>query len=362
MRVGIVTITGCNNYGNSLQNYAVEQILKKSGYMPITLMDRSQTYFVKVKVAIYKLIHHNESKNNIESVPKKRAKNFEKFEKKYLHKRYCPNTEELEYIIYGSDQIWNCTFGRIAGNLAFYLGEKIPSEKKISFAASIGLDQIPKQYMEIYAKCLGDFKSLSVREYKAKELIEQISGRKDVEVSCDPTFLLSANEWMKVATRPKSISPSEKYIFVYFLGNLEQSVRNFIMSIAHFYNYSIVELYNENVALDKIEKESYYYGPENFVWLLAHAQMVITDSFHGCVFSIIFKKAFRWFSRKQDGQANMNSRIETLFEKMQLGESCIGRIDEQPKNILDTKYFTIEQIIENERRKANEYLMNSLGG
>lgn len=362
MKVGIVTITGCANYGNSLQNYAVEQILIKKGYMPITLIDKSQTKLVRAKMVIYNLMHWNKSKQNIEGVQKKRKKAFGKFDKQYLHKKYCPKTEGFEYIIYGSDQIWNCTFGKIAGNLAFYLGEQIPMEKKISLAASIGVDDIPKQYIKIYEKCLGDFKALSVREYKAKELIKEILGKTDIEVTCDPTFMLSANEWMKISERPKSIVPSEKYIFVYFLGDLEQSIRDFIKSIADYYEFSIIEVYNDNVPLSRIEEENnYYHDPANFVWLIAHAQMVITDSFHGCVFSVIFKKPFRWFSRNQARQANMNSRIETLFKKMQLSEWCVGKINEHPQNILDTKYFDVDQIIENERKNADEYLKKSLG-
>ena len=363
MKIAIVTITGEANYGNSLQNYAVERTFQKMNCKSVTLVTESETFIVRIKSIIYSALFdksHIYIKKQKEPLTLRR-KRFRKFNKKFLNMKAERSFDDYDFVVCGSDQIWNFTFSKIKNNIPFYFGQFVPKNKRISFSASIGTDEIPSEYLSTAKKGFEEMKSVSVREEKAKQIIEELTGRKDVVVTIDPTLMLSVDEWRKISKQPKYIEPKQKILLTYFLGDMSEEVNRFIVKISKTYDLKIVNLRSEWIAYDKSVNDEYYTDPSEFLWLIEHCELVMTDSFHGCVFSTIFRKPFRWFSRNQKNLANMNSRMDTLFNKLNLGEWCIGTVEEPVDNIMYSDFNGVEDRIKSEQEILSDYLRGALG-
>lgn len=363
MKIAIVTITGEANYGNSLQNYAVERTFQKIDCKSVTLVDKSETFIGRIKSIIYSALF-DKSHSYIKNRRKKqkepltlRRKRFRKFNKKFLNMKAERSFDDYDFVVCGSDQVWNFTLDVINKNLPFYLCQFVPRDKRISISASIGTDEIPAEYLATAKKGFEEMKSVSVREEKAKQIIKDLTGRTDVVVTIDPTLMLSADEWRKISKKPKYIKSEQKILLTYFLGDMSEEVNQFIVKISKTYDLKIVNLANEWVALGKsFENEEYYTNPSEFLWLIEHCELVMTDSFHGCVFSTIFRKPFRWFSRIQKDVANMNSRMDTLFNKLNLGEWCIGTVEEPVDNVMYSDFNGVGERIKAEQDILSNYL------
>lgn len=363
MKIAIVTITGEANFGNSLQNYAVERTFQKMNCKSVTLVDKSETFIGRIKSIIYSALF---DRNHIYIKKQKeplmlRRKRFRKFNKKFLHMKAERSFDDYDFVVCGSDQVWNFTFSKIKNNIPFYFGQFVPKNKRISFSASIGTDEIPSEYLTTAKKGFEEMKSVSVREEKAKQIIEDLTGRKDVVVTIDPTLMLSADEWRKISKKPKYIETKQKILLTYFLGDMSEEVNKYILKISETYDWKIVNLANEWVALGKSsENEEYYTDPSEFLWLIEHCELMMTDSFHGCVFSTIFRKPFRCFSRNEKNLANMNSRMDTLFKKLNLGEWCIGTVEEPVNNVMYSDFNGIGERIKAEQKILSDYLRGAL--
>ena len=132
-------------------------------------------------------------------------------------------------------------------------------EKRISFSASFGISNLPEQYSEKLKKALKDYKSISVREDAGKKIIEDVVGRKDVEVLVDPTMLLTADEWDKVAKKPEQLK-TDRYILNYFLGKLSEKRKEEIDRIAKENNCEVINILDQNSPF-------YCTGPSEFLYL-----------------------------------------------------------------------------------------------
>ena len=251
-------------------------------------------------------------------------------------------TEYNQYIT-GSDQVWNPNFNRMS-DIDFL--KFSPKEKRSSFSASFGISEIPEELKEYYKNNLLEMQNLSVREDRGKEIIEELTGRKDAEVLIDPTMMLIAEEWDKVSKKPRKLT-TDKYILNYFLGNLSEKRRKEIEKVATQNGCTIINLMDKNDQL-------YASGPSEFLYLVKNAFMICTDSYHGSIFSIIYNKPFVVFDR-EDNIVNMNSRLETLLSKFQLQErySKDGKI---PEELLQCDYTESYKILELEKEKTNEYI------
>lgn len=196
---------------------------------------------------------------------------------------------------------------------------------------------------------LKNLKNISVREEKGAEIVKNLTSQK-AEVCVDPTLLLSANEWDEIIKKPEKM-PKGKYIFTYFLGKYSKKRKKYIYDFAKENNLEVVNL-------GRLQYLKYYYiDPSEFLYLLKNSEIVLTDSFHGSVFSIIYKKPFYIFEREENIKS-MNSRIETLLNKFDLKERKIKNYSN--KISLDCDYSKIDDILEKEKNKSMEFLKNSL--
>ena len=352
-KIGIITINDNNNYGNRLQNYAVQKVMNKINMDVETLKNNdilNYKFIDNLDANRRKIIFHLKKIKRALKINKRKILflNFNhniKFSKKY----YCNNIKELEkysYLIVGSDQVWNPKFNRLSD---VELLDFDISTVKISFAASFGISELPEQYKEKTAKALKDFKAISVREEAGKKIVEELTGRKDVQVLVDPTMLLTAEEWDNISKKPKQLK-TDKYILNYFLGELSEERKEEINRVAKENDCEVINILDKNSPF-------YQTGPSEFLYLEKNAFLICTDSFHSSVFAILYNRPFVVFER-EDKLVNMNSRIETLINKFNLqNRKFTGKITEEN---LQHDYKEAYEILEKERQKSNEFLKKAL--
>lgn len=359
-KVAIITLQGCN-YGNRLQNYAVQQQFKNRNVEVFTLKNtkllNSKKYGLKNNLRLFLSILKSEICRNGAyrftngCCTNKRVSKFLKFNKKYID--YSPKifsfnrSSNYDLYVVGSDQVWNPYFGLDDLGL---LNFNIPNYKKIAFSASFGVDSIPHCFREKYITGLKNFNYISVRETKARDLIKSLIGRDDACVLVDPTMLLTSDEWDKISNKPCQLDNIEKdrYILLYFLGDFSESRRIEIDKFAKKYDCHIINILDKNDPF-------YESGPSEFLYLEKHAFLICTDSFHSCVFAILYNRPFVVFEREQSGVENMNSRIDTLINKFNLKDRKYNGKNITKSN-LNHDYTEAYKILDNEREKSNDFL------
>ena len=351
-KIGIVTINDNDNYGNRLQNYAVQNVLHNNlKCEAITLknhfkLNNKKNFFINIlkmiRIEVKKIVKNN----------KIRLKYFRKFNKninfsKFIINAFCDYSRKFDYIITGSDQVWKPTFGRMSD---VDLLINCPKGKSISFSASFGISKLPETCKSKAAGALKNFKAISVREDAGKKIVEDLTNRKDVEVLVDPTMLLNSEEWDKVSKKPVQLQ-SSKYILNYFLGDLSEARKQSIEKIAKE---------NECEIINILDTKSPFYqtGPSEFLYLEKNAFLICTDSFHSSVFAILYNRPFVVFNR-EGSSVNMNSRIETLINKFNLKNREYNEKEITQEN-LNHDYTEAYEILEKEREKSINFLKNAL--
>lgn len=394
MKVGIVTITDGSNYGNNLQNYALIKALDKIGVSAETVKTNYEyDFFARFKNKSRRMVkaehqsvavadkreepapaaetNHSavEKQNKVKKLLRyyyreKRALRFKDFSNKYLNKSQESVVEnapvlntQYDYLVFGSDQIWNFTINRVKNNPDYYIGNYAPDTKKIAFSASLGTNYIPDEYREAFAKHVSCFEAVSVREESGVNPVEELI-QKQVNVTLDPTFLLNKNEWLACAKKPHYVKKNERILVTYFLGDKDEALTHFIDSVAEAHHLTVV-----NITMEWVEIENaahFCTSPDEFVWLINAAELVLTDSFHASAFSIIMEKPFRFFERKQHGLKKMTSRVENLADKLSIKKWYVGHIEENPEEVLFASYEHTGELLEHEKRKSLDYLKRSL--
>ena len=345
-KIAIVTITNSGlNFGNRLQNYALQRVLESFPASVQTIFSAKNMRNSLLMSKARKL-----AKAALKSTGRSRC--FDSFDRAHIKKAKRTRYEHindssfsLEYdaFIAGSDQVWNPTF---PFNSEFEFLTFAGPEKRHSYAASFGLDEIPEGYREAYSERLAGMRSISVREDKGREIVMQLAGR-DAPVHVDPTMLLTADDYEAMEQKPALPLP-EKYLLMYFLGNQEPEYIAFLREVADRLGLRVLELSeNRNSAF-------YNMGPQHFLYILRHAEYICTDSFHGTVFAIIFQKPFTAFYRA-DENMSMHSRTETLLRKFNLSSRVFG-VQSVEGALEGIPYMEVGELLARERAAALEYL------
>ena len=348
MKIGIITMIDNNNYGNRLQNFALQHFLEERNFTVETLKN---VYYLNNKKFFFLRYLKNFKKRDFYSEILERKNNFIEFNKeiKFSNKLITAYSKNLDYdfIIVGSDQVWNPTLARLRDVDLLKITE---DKKRIAYAASFGTNELPENIKGKVRKELAKFKAIAVREESGKKIVTDLTKRKDIEVLIDPTMLLEKSTWENVSRKPKMLT-EKPFILTYFLGKLSQQKKEQIESFAKRNNYQIINLTDKN--------SSYYEcGPREFLYLEKKAVLICTDSFHSCVFSIIFNKPFIAFEREQENITDMSSRIDTLLSKFELeNRKYDGHIGED--NLI-VNYSKTNSILEKERKKSEQFLLKAL--
>ena len=366
-KIKIITITGESNYGNSLQNYAVIKVLSKLGFKCETVKtnyepDLKPNSKYKIKQYAKVLLNHNDYMYFL------RKLNFYKFNKKYLHKSkdFVNETsvnkiDDCDALVFGSDQIWNFTMGRrIREGFVYFTGGFSQNIPKIAYSASIGADYIPQELQNSFVDNITSFKAVSVREEKAKDIINNLTD-KEVTVTLDPTMMLDKSEWLEISKKPKFAYKKDKFILTYFLGEKTEQTNDLIDKTAREKGLKVINLYNERCPIEKISDPNHFVtNPSEFIWLVANCEIIFTDSFHGSVFSVIMEKPFRCMDRIEAGQCNMSSRMDTLFKKFGIEAWCKNTDCTSADDLFYKDYSEVANVLQAEREHAISFLKGAL--
>ena len=293
MKVGVITFHSANNYGAVLQTWALQKVLKNLNtttgvinyhpdiidglYDPMKLKKGLSRSLLKLKLYIRNkdsLVRYNKFqsflKNNINLIGDYRT-----------YKELLDAKLDLDAYIVGSDQVWNPT--HTGGyDPAYYLEFAKSASKRISYAASLGTDYIVSRYKDDMAKALQSFTNISVRERSTQALIGELAG-KPVDVVLDPTLLLDKEDYDEIKVSSKYKKP---YILLYSIEKNPQLIE-FANKISLSLGMPILQRRPSNGLINQMEP-FYTANAGEFLGHIESASYVITNSFHGTVFSILY--------------------------------------------------------------------------
>lgn len=354
-KVILVTLQG-DNIGNRLQNYALQEVIKSFGidvYTPYYNLVEFEYFRSRVKFAVKVILGKmGIVKYRSDYIRKKRLNKYKIFNTQYIDNLFFVKYsnankkiyDQIDFAITGSDQVWH-GWSLNKDELRYFYLQHISYQKRIAYASSFGFDAFPEQDINIHREGILGINKLSCREKKGVELIKELTGR-DAQLVLDPTLLLGKQEWEKLEKRPERIA-DDKYLLFYFLGN----TNNYSAIIDKFANQKgleIIDAYNPRSLVSQLTT------PDEFIWLIRHAEYVCTDSFHATVFSIIFEKKFLVFRRDDLGMENMFNRIENVLDLFGVNE----RVFKGFINIIDNDYVLND--ISYAKKNSLKFLMESL--
>ena len=362
-KIAIITLNDYFNYGNKLQNYALQKFINNL----IVNLNINSIWHMKYKSRITKniftiqnirryILNRHGFRNFIKSgqfhYDVIREYNFKRFSDKYINSVFDyeikPDlNDRYDYFIAGSDQIWNPNYTDLKNEFLQFADRN----KRVAYAASFGVSEIKPDKVEQVKKGLEGIDYISVREQAGAKIVKNLTG-KDVPVLVDPTLLLTAEEWEKIMERPVWYR-DEKYILVYFLSKLPEKIRNDIKDLAEKYKLKVIDLMDwENI-------DYYCSPPSEFLYLIKNCSLMYTDSFHGTVFSILNKRPFVTCSR--EGGINMDSRIDTLLSMFNLESRKISKANNyEIADPMEIEYPDVETILDRERQRSKEFLCKAL--
>lgn len=302
-KVGVLTYHRPINFGAILQTTAMNNFLRNNGFRGEVI-----DYRDKRIERSRRLVGNRLSPDFIASIRSLLAnvydlrcfmikrKRFDEFSRQHieLSNRYhslsennkSPFLDQYDYVIVGSDLVWNWEINGGPDPAYFLEGIKYSSAKKISYAASIGNSDIPDAYKSSYKKLLNNFDLISVREDSAKKAICSLID-KEISVVCDPVMLLSMAEWEPME---RELDLPDHYILAYIVEN-NPKVNRIIDAVQKATGIKIVNLSERKKADESIINRCTA-GPGEFLYAVHNADYIITNSYHGTVFSLLYKKCF----------------------------------------------------------------------
>lgn len=319
-KTATITFHRAINYGAVLQAYALQHSIIKFG-----IKNEIINYKCKTIDDWYKLIDLKSLKLFAKSLIMLKSryckrKKFNNFIKKNIYLTDNASKDLLvsndfnnkyDFFITGSDQVWNYEITNFDG--VYFLDFVRNSNKMKSYAASLGMSDIPEALKNKYKNYLERFSTIMVREKTGAELIGDLIDKK-IDVVLDPVLLLNKNEWNKLTFKTKFDNMKNEYILVY-MSNLE--IKRFAEELSLKYKlkvFNIADLiFKKKNQIGETEAQL---GPEEFISAIKNAKFVVTASFHAMAFSIIFNKEF--FININEEAKSKSSRLIDLLSLLEI--------------------------------------------
>lgn len=390
-RIGIITIHNSPNYGACLQSYALYEFLRQEGhdvevidlhrpyhddyilskrFRPYSNRFESKCHRYKQKLKnILKFIFDWRTKREIFSdrennfaldpLREKTVVRFNRFNDQIALSRPYLSIDELyanppvyDTYITGSDQVWNPTQ---AYCIEPYFLTFVKKGRMISYASSIGIESLTKDEKSDFKKWLSRYDIISVREESAQKLLEGIVGRSITTVP-DPTFLIDVNTWLNLAKRP----PIKGYILVFTLS-FEQELLDYAINVAKKQNATVISLNRiqpENKSMDYVDIRDA--GPEEWLGYIANASLILTDSFHCTLFSILL--GVNDFKTYISPYNDRGSRIKNLLKNFSLDNHLLSHSDLELQifNPSPVNYDAIKKIIRYLQQIGRDFLSSAV--
>lgn len=365
-KVGILTFHRQLNYGAALQAVATYHMFKSLGCEPYIIDYRHERteesrklifrncqnekrIIKKLKIILHNIYHYR--------TEHKRSKRFDEFIKSNaLLTKPCHSDEELrsvscsmDILVTGSDLVWNWDIDTDMNPVFFLNFAHSFKGVKLSYASSMGTAFVPDKYKPLYKSYLQNFDFISLREKTALKLLQPLSEK---EISCvlDPTLMVDAKDWHKMEIKVKTPA---KYAFFYILEFTEEVKK--IIEYVNFMTELPIVFFTLRSHYGRRGMNMYEYGPGEFLYLLNNAEFIVTNSFHGTVFSILYNKNFYTIPHSTRG-----SRMTDLAEKLKQEKRVVYTLDEFKKSFslqYETKDCNNENI-ESYRDESLKYLKN----
>lgn len=363
MKIAILTQPLRANYGGVLQNYALQQVLIKLGHTPITLeKDINQyisttnliidlpkriisKYILRRRQNIFSEQKHNQYYLNLRKYTKPFVDKYVNLN--YIHEFTTSSIMQYDAVIVGSDQVWRPLYNTVSLDYMFL--SFIPADHKINriaYAASFGVSEW--EYSDIqsskYSKLIQQFDAVSTREIDGIDFCKKFLKRHDVVSVLDPTLLIEKDYYLSIC---KYIPKSSKKILVAYILDVTDEIRNQLELIA----------YKKSLELNIISahKNCSLYV-EEWLSMFRDAELIITDSFHGTVFSIIFNKDFYSICNNLRG----NSRFTSLLSQFNLQDRLFNDIKSINLNSNQIDWEIIENTKSTLQNKSIKFLTDNL--
>lgn len=371
--IGIVTVNGNGNYGNRLQNFALQEVLRSVGFDSVTTIrnvprlgeggrafSRGLSHFkeqgfhvvlpwIRGRLGGFVSDQASEPSHFLGNEREEAIKGFvvqhiQESAADYSDPPECGGLgDSFDYFIAGSDQIWHPMFG-LRDHLRF-LSFADP-HKRVAYSASMGVPEIPGHLKRAYREGVRGMAHVSVREARAAELIAQHVGRR-VPVTLDPTMLISPERWRDLAVCPPSLQGGG-YAAEFFLSPPDAHAMCLVRDYVSRKGWASVDLRED------AHEDLRALGPLELLGSIRDANLVVTDSFHVAVFSTMFQVPFLLH-----GRGDMNSRFDTLLDKSGLEMPRWGSFEEIDASI-DIDWNAVAHRISRERLASLEFLKGAL--
>lgn len=358
MKVGILTYHRSHNYGALLQAIATRVILEQLGheayyidYWPAyhrrmyTFINWRNVCSLHIKSAYDYLV-----KNVVRVAKNKRIriKNMEGFIREHI-RPYCRSTKEIyDTVLYGSDQIWRKQPGMATYN-PFYFGcNGFHCKKHVSFSASVGILPQDAPDVDRFKTLVSHLDKVAVRELELKDFLEGL-GFQNVSLTLDPTLLLSSAQWDNVLGINGERQKEDDYILFYNLTTNSFDINN-VREFAERHHCGLKILHGIPVRKET-DEDICTVSPKDFVALVRNARYVFTSSFHGLVFSILYKKQF-WASFSKNA-----GRAESILGQLGISERLLAPMAQIPPRCLPIDYAGVSRKLDVLKEKSMAFLM-----
>lgn len=374
MKIGILTFHNADNYGSVLQSYAlktfVENNINESECEIINFVppNQKELYALYLPCKNIKNLIKNIRAFIFSKLLKSRIKEFSAFREKYLNVRINSELDnsnirtylnEFDVIICGSDQIWNPRSQDFS--IEYFLPRY--TGKKISYAPSFGngcVDDFRGKYdKNIIKEYIENFDALSVREYAGIQMFKDLEVKKDVKVVLDPTLLIKENQWNSIAEKKQE----GDYIFFYSIDYRKEAIE-MVKEISKKTGLEVRIMFSTNKTYSalgngfKLIKDT---SPSQFLAMVRDAKIVLSTSFHGLAFSVIYRKNFYALETKRENGYYVDERIHTLMKTIEISNRIIRKDKIQEINFNEPVIYN-EIAINNASQEASRYIISNILG
>jgi len=377
MKVGIITFHFVSNQGGVLQAYASQLFLQKHGHDAYIINYRpgyhTVRYAARKNPFLYTSWYWKKFKNkslskrifltiksffrcvvmNVSGTDRKKWQLFDTFISNNLRqtevytslKQLRKNPPPFDAYVSGSDQLWNPDLLNFAFDPSYFLDFGPSKVRKITYAVSSGKKLSERENAQLASLCK-NLSSISLREYD--ESTVKAIGR-DVQICIDPTLLLEKEDYQKVESQ--TIEP-EPYIFVYGFENNEATQQAVDMAVAK-YNCKIINGSPDRIFLSNACKKLRDYAPDRFLTLIKNAQCIVTNSFHGTAFAVIYKKDFITVTHTTRGK-----RMVSLLDNLGLNCRLFDHQNFDFNSSID--WVAVETELSTLKKQSSDFLLNSI--
>lgn len=339
-KVGVITFHRALNYGAVLQGYALQTFLTKQGFAS-ELIDYLPTSFRNER-RLLNFSSLSSLARTLYKYPryKQKIRRFDRFLKKCnlsdsisQYKDLNVYSKKYDFLVSGSDQVWNRQWNHSDG--AYYL-DFADLSKKYSYAASLGKSDFDQFESKRLADLIKSFRRISIREKSGSDLISSLIGR-NVETHVDPTLLLDKEDWGKIT----HVIDEKPYLLIYTLEE-DTELLNKAFEISAKKKINIIQIKDVFKRTKGPIKFASCISPEHFVSLFSSASFIITNSFHGLVFSTIFEKDFIVSPQKRPGAPN--DRFFDFINKFDLSSHLINEYKNQTFDYSKTRVLIAKEV------------------